>query len=95
MKGMVYMKDITRKVVILDNLASPYVHQAIIVMRDYNPKLDSYAVAEAERIVTAYLDDVKIRRKQPSKKTAYKNAIMLGLIIAAAAVGVYLLITRL
>lgn len=89
------MKDITRKVVILDNLASPYVHQAIIVMRDYNPKLDSYAVAEAERIVTAYLDDVKIRKKQPAKKTAYKNFVMLGFVIAAVAVGAYLVITHL
>ena len=47
------MKDITKKVVILENLASPYVHQAIIVMRDYNPKLETKAVTEAERIVNA------------------------------------------
>ncbi len=54
------MKDITKKVVILENLSSPYVHQAIIVMRDYNPKLESRAILEAERIVNAYLDNVKI-----------------------------------
>lgn len=89
------MKDVTRKVVILDNLASPYVHQAIIVMRDYNPKLDSYAVAEAERIVTAYLDDVKIRKKQPSRKTVHKNYVMVGIIAAAAAIGAYLVINGL
>ena len=53
------MKDILKKVVILDNLSSPYVHQAIIVMRDYNPKLESKAVIEAERIVNAYLDNMK------------------------------------
>lgn len=89
------MKDVTRKVVILDNLASPYVHQAIIVMRDYNPKLDSYAVAEAERIVTAYLDDVKIRKKQPSRKTVRKNYVMVGIIAAAAAICAYLVINGL
>lgn len=94
MKGLVYMKDVTKKVVILENLASPFVHQAIIVMRDYNPKLESYAVAEAERIVAAYLDDVKIRKKQPSKKTVRKNVLMLCFIVAAAAVGAYLLITH-
>lgn len=54
------MKDLTKKVVILKNLSSPYVHQAIIVLRDYNPKLETKAVLEAERIVNAYLDNVKI-----------------------------------
>ena len=67
------MKDILKKVVILDNLSSPYVHQAIIVMRDYNPKLESKAVIEAERIVNAYLDNMKLKSGQPSKKTARHN----------------------
>lgn len=89
------MKDVTRKVVILDNLASPYVHQAIIVMRDYNPKLESYAVEEAERIVSAYLDDVKIRKKQPPKKAVRKKNIVIGLAAAAVAIGLYLLINHL
>ena len=58
------MKDLTKKVVILENLASPYVHQAILVMRDYNPKLESKAVIEAERIVNAYLDNMKLKSGQ-------------------------------
>lgn len=66
------MKDLTKKVVILENLASPYVHQAIIVMRDYNPKLEAKAVIEAERIVDAYLSDMKLKsgenRKGPVRR---------------------------
>ena len=66
------MKDLTKKVVILENLASPYVHQAIIVMRDYNPKLEAKAVIEAERIVDAYLSDMKLKsgenRKGPTRR---------------------------
>lgn len=67
------MKDITKKVVILDNLASPYVHQAIIVMRDYNPKLESKAVIEAERIVNTYLDNMKIKNGQSNKYSVRKK----------------------
>ena len=64
-----FMKDMLKKVVILDNLSSPYVHQAIIVMRDYNPKLESKAVIEAERIVNAYLDNMKLKSGQSDEKT--------------------------
>ncbi len=66
------MKDLTKKVVILENLASPYVHQAIIVMRDYNPKLESRAVLEAERIVSAYLDNMKLKNGQRKKSSVRK-----------------------
>ncbi len=80
------MKDVMKKVVILDNLASPYVHQAIIVMRDYNPKLESRAVVEAERIVNAYIDNMKInngqtREYRPARK---KHPFLLFCLIAAA-----------
>ena len=63
------MKDLTKKVVILENLASPYVHQAILVMRDYNPKLEAKAVIEAERIVSAYLDNMKLKNGQSAKRS--------------------------
>lgn len=66
------MKDLTKKVVILENLASPYVHQAIIVMRDYNPKLESRAVLEAERIVSAYLDNMKLKNGRRPKTSVRK-----------------------
>ena len=81
------MKDLTKKVVILENLASPYVHQAIIVMRDYNPKLEAKAVIEAERIVDAYLSDMKLKsgenRKRPIRR---KNSYLAYLAVSAISV---------
>ena len=44
------MKELTKKVVILNNFSSPYVSQAIIILKDYNPKLESRAIADAQRL---------------------------------------------
>ncbi|MCH5213129.1 MAG: hypothetical protein J1G06_08945 [Oscillospiraceae bacterium] len=79
------MKDVMKKVVILENLSSPYVHQAIIVMRDYNPKLESLAVIEAERIVSAYLDNMKIEKKKsrPSRTSHKKHPLFLAIMSAS------------
>ena len=77
------MKDLTKKVVILENLASPYVHQAIIVMRDYNPKLESRAVLEAERIVSAYLDNMKLKNGRRKASSVRKlRPLFVHLIVA-------------
>lgn len=89
------MKDMLKKVVILENISSPYVHQAIIVMRDYNPKLESKAVIEAERIVNAYLDNMKLKSGQSLKRPARKRhsllvLMLLGIIAAAAAAWVFI-----
>lgn len=93
------MKDVTKKVVILENLASPYVYQAIIVMRDYNPHLESRAVIEAERIVNAYLDNMKINNGRSAKRTARKskqnNHIFVALSIAVIAALTALCVIRL
>ncbi|MEE1351956.1 MAG: hypothetical protein UHM23_07905 [Clostridia bacterium] len=78
------MKDLTKKVVILENLASPYVHQAILVMRDYNPKLESKAVIEAERIVSAYLDNMKLKSGQGYKKPVRKKYSFLSYLAISA-----------
>lgn len=91
------MKDITKKVVILENLASPYVHQAIIVMRDYNPKLETKAVTEAERIVNAYLDNMKLNKngqgvKRPVRK---KSSFLLCLAVSAISVIISVLVMKL
>lgn len=77
------MKDLTKKVVILENLASPYVHQAIIVMRDYNPKLESKAVMEAERIVAAYLDNMKLKNGRSKKHSVRKMRSVIPYFIVA------------
>lgn len=76
------MKDTTKRVVILENLSSPYVHQAIIVMREFDPRLESRAVTDAERIVGAYLDNMKLNIRKndipdqyATKKGRHDNAV--------------------
>lgn len=89
------MKDTMKKVVILDNLSSPYVHQAIIVMRDYDPKLESRAVIEAERIVSAYLENMKLSTEHPipqrKHKSKYAAIAACAIVCAAAAAAVIFL----
>lgn len=89
------MKDSSKKVVILENLASPYVHQAILVMRDYNPKLESHAIIEAERIVNAYLENLKLKggRYRPSARK--KPSLFWYFVTAVISAAVMFFITRL
>ena len=58
------MKELTKKVVILNNFSSPYVSQAIIILKDYNPKLESRAIADAETIVSRYIEYKKTDNPQ-------------------------------
>ena len=103
------MKDITKKVVILNNFSSPYISEAIIVLREYNPKLEGRIIDEAERIVADYIDShtVKTITKENKKErlpklTAHKMhqkkrphfTLSAVLIIAALAlIGILLRIT--
>ncbi len=90
------MKDLTKKVVILENLASPYVHQAIIVMRDFNPKLETKAVVEAERIVNAYLDNMKLKNGQSARRPVRKrHSFLLYLAVAVVSALVTIAVMKL
>ena len=59
------MRELTKKVVILNNFSSPYISQAIIVLKDYNPKLESKVIEDAEAIVGKYIERTK--KDGPSK----------------------------
>lgn len=79
------MKELTKKVVILNNFSSPYVSQAIIVLKDYNPKLDSKAIADAEMIVSKYIERMQ-KNGQPAKAAHKKGRllkIVVGLVLIA------------
>lgn len=81
------MKELTKKVVILNNFSSPYISQAIIVLRDYNPSLDSKAVADAEVIVGKYIERLSRKNGQPVVTVRKKSRIfkiVFGLLCAAA-----------
>ena len=96
------MKDITKKVVILNNFSSPYISEAIIVLREYNPKLEGKIIADAEKIVSDYIEQntVKIPKKMrqtmpAAKKIKRKNrphitAPVLAALAALAVAGIYL-----
>ena len=81
------MKDITKKVVILNNLSSPYICEAIIVLKDYNPRLESKVIADAEKIVTDYIANMK-KNEQIYYKSAQKGkkSLMLCLVVSLAGI---------
>lgn len=62
------MKNITKQVVILDNFTSPYIHQAILILKDYNPSLEGKIIEEAENIVGQYLNTGRYIPPEKHKK---------------------------
>ena len=80
------MKELTKKVVILNNFSSPYISQAIIVLKDYNPKLESKVVADAEMIVSRYIDRMQKNGQPP--RTARKKGSLLKIFIGLALIAV-------
>ena len=50
------MKNLSKQVVILDNLSSPYIYQAIIILKNYPEGQHEKIVSEAEKIVASYFD---------------------------------------
>ncbi len=80
------MKELTKKVVILNNFTSPYVAQAIIVFKDYNPKLEGRAIEDAEKIVSHYIDKIE-KNGQPQKAVRKKGKYLkIAAVIIIAAV---------
>ena len=69
------MKELTKKVVILNNFSSPYVSEAIIFLKEYNPKLESRAIADAETIVSRYIERIE-KNGQPSKTARKKSKFL-------------------
>lgn len=50
------MKNLSKQVVILDKLSSPYIHQAIIILKNYTPQQHEKIIEEAERVVFEYFN---------------------------------------
>lgn len=73
------MKELTKKVVILNNFSSPYVSEAIVVLKDYNPKLEGKAIADAEMIVSRYIE--RIEKNGQSLRTVRKKSKLTKFII--------------
>lgn len=79
------MKELTKKVVILNNFSSPYISQAIIVLKDYNPRLEGRAIADAEMIVSRYIERMT-KNGQPAKAVRKGKFLKVFLFAAIAAV---------
>jgi len=67
-KELVYMKNNTRKIVVLDNINSSRIEQAIFILRDTSQICESDAVTEAQRIVNTYLNSLSQPLLQTKKK---------------------------
>lgn len=65
------MKNSTKQVVILDNFSSPYIHQAILILKDYNPALEDKVIEEAEKVVSEYLKQPCIGTKKRTNRLAW------------------------
>lgn len=77
------MKNTTKQVVILDNFASPYIHQAILILKNYSPDVEDKIIEDAERIVSEYLNKETKTNEKPDKKILMMGAIVIGVIIFA------------
>lgn len=67
------MKKIPRKVLILENLTSPYIHQAIIVLNDYKPNQETKVIMDAERVVNEYLKSHNFSAEKTKVYSQKKN----------------------
>lgn len=92
LKGSVIfvMKNLSKQVVILDNLSSPYIQQAIIILKNYSPEHHQKIIAEAEKVVSEYFN-------RNSKQNTYYigRKSNFGLKCAVAVLSVALLIRTL
>ena len=70
-----FMKNSTKQVVVLDNCSSPYIYQAILFLKDYNPAMEDKILAEAEKVVAGYF-----QRTQPDPPARGKKNIIPWLI---------------
>ena len=50
------MGNTTKKVIILNKLSSPFISEAIIILKDGTVIPQSHIIAEAEKIVSAYME---------------------------------------
>lgn len=79
------MKNTTHRVVILNNVNSKLISQAILILKDNAGSADTNVMLEAERIVESYMKQNSIL---PPKKTQSRLAGILsaGVILAALAI---------
>lgn len=58
----------TKKAVILNDISSPYIQQAIIILKEYDPEMESKILSDAEKVVSDYLHRSSSLYNTPAKK---------------------------
>ncbi|MEE0868035.1 MAG: hypothetical protein UIL37_07020 [Clostridia bacterium] len=81
------MNNNTRKIVVLNDIKSPRIEQAIFILRDEEDFSESDAVSEAERIVSLYLENLQkpvfMRKKEKKMRI---SGLLCALCIGASLV---------
>ena len=86
MKGRFNMKNTTHRVVILNNLKSELVSQAILVLKNSAEEGDSKLIAEAEKIVEKYMCDTQKNPKKKNPQRRLASVLCIGIILLGAGV---------
>lgn len=81
------MKNTTRRVLILKNVNSELIEQAILILKDSAPCEDSAVVREAEKIVEKYMDK-KLTDMQKEKRPKTAVILSLGVVFISLSIAV-------
>ncbi len=86
------MKKIQKRAFILSECNSPYIQQAIFILKDGFDSENHNVIADAERIVATYMGNTKYfeNKKPTSRSTFILAALLSGLLITVGAT-IYLL----
>ena len=86
------MKNTAKKAVVLNNFSSPYISEAIIILKDYRPELEGKVISDAEKIVSAYIEKQERNKEEAqfaaSGQSKAVRVIITVLIIAVIAAAV-------
>ena len=85
------MKNLSKQVVILDNLSSPYIHQAIIILKKYTPQQHEKIIEEAENVVLEYFNKNPIQNPHQTK-TKSNFGLKCALIVLSIALSISLMV---
>ena len=96
------MKNCTKKAVILNDVTSPYIYQAIVILNEKGIRNENKALEDAEKIVSEYMAKVKKDAsedillysrpvRKPIKKKSY-NLFFLSLGLIALFLGFFIFI---
>ncbi len=85
------MKNLSKQVVILDNLSSPYIHQAIIILKKYTPQQHEKIIEEAENVVFEYFN--KNSHQNPHQTTKKSDfGLKCALVLLSIALSISLIV---